>query len=146
MPINLSLNIAVANGTNYSSLLYSLAPTYNINFGSMRYSSNNKAGFFAGAGLGITNTNQVSGNDQDVTGIIAPSSVKYKVLANGADYKLRGLGLGPVVHLGGEVFNPFSRFQGSKLGLRIGYQPAINRGGVSYLSISLISNAGFINR
>jgi hypothetical protein len=143
-PTKIALNIGFFHGQNFSTILYNIAPSLDINFGSMTAKGQGKkAGAFAGVGFGVANTNQMNVTDQDVTGVIDPSTVNYKQLDPGTTtYKPRALGIGPMVHFGGEVINPFSRFRGSKVGLRLGYQPAINRGGVDYYAISFFSNFG----
>jgi hypothetical protein len=144
MPTMLTLNLGFVNGQNISSILYSFAPTFDLNLGSMTSAGQGKkAGAFAGLGLGLANTNQLNYSTYNVAGIIDPATVNSKKLGENDIYKPRGLGIGPVVHLGGEVINPFSRMRGNKIGLRLGYQPAINRGGIDYFAINIISSLGF---
>jgi hypothetical protein len=141
-PINLG-----ASFFNQLTFFYSTGLTANINFNSMSYNNRSKMwGAFVGAGISVANTNLITGEVRDVTGVIDPTTVKYATVANDFNnYKIRGLGIGPLIHAGVEVVNPLSRFQGSKVGLRFGYQPAINRNGLDYYYFTFLQGIPGLN-
>ncbi len=123
------------------NFLYSLGATADYNFGSFSYNArNNNFGAFIGAGFGIQNTSNMQvTNSTDVTGIVAPSSSHFQTTVDKSNsYSPNALGVGPILHAAIEFQNPF-RGNGSKTGLRFGFQPAINKQGLSYYTICLLS-------
>jgi hypothetical protein len=123
------------------SFFYSTAIMGNYNMGSFAYNnSDKKFGFYAGLGFGVQNTSNLQvANPLDVTGIVAPSANHIQMSdLKFPSYSPRALGVGPMIQTGIEFNNPF-RTNGSKSGLRVAYQPAINNSGLSYYTICILS-------
>jgi hypothetical protein len=123
------------------SFFYSTALMANYNMGSFAYNNNEKKfGFYAGLGFGVQNTSNFQVDiPKNVTGTVAPSPNHIQISdVNFPSYTPRALGVGPMIQTGIEFNNPF-RANGSKSGLRVAYQPAINNNGLSYYTICILS-------
>ncbi len=130
-------------GFNGNSFTYSIYPTADINIGSCNINTRQKAiGAYLGLGFGIHNTNNAIG--VNATATTQPFNSDYQTVPNlvydgsGNAYIIgKGIGknIGPMVHIGFEFPSLF--YRGSKSGLRIAYQPAINKQGPNYFTLCL---------
>jgi hypothetical protein len=142
-PLQIGLNFG--GGPNGFSFAYAAGLAADINFGNFRPSdSKSIGGFFAGAGFGIMNTNQLSvdPNIRQLPAKPAGNAPLYNSLNEfQTTFKYRGLSIGPLLHAGAQI-----ETGRSTIGLRAGYQIGLNNFGKDYTSITLIyTGGGFMN-
>jgi hypothetical protein len=143
LPLQIGMNFG--GGSNGFSFAYAAGLASDINFGNFRANDNESvAGFFAGAGFGVMNTNQLS-VDPNVPQLPVKPAGNPPLYASFTEFentfKYRGLSIGPLVHLGAQI-----ETGRSTIGIRAGYQIGLNSFGKDYTSITIIyTGGGFMN-
>jgi hypothetical protein len=128
-PISLGIGFGAINNNSNFNFMYHISPSVDINFGNCRPQSTQKIGAYFGLGLGITNTNGVSGDYQFTN---EPYNKNYRTINKSMiTYRPSGLGFGPLVHAGLEVGT------NNKFSIMGSYQHNVIRGGLNYYSIGL---------
>jgi hypothetical protein len=146
-PYSLSVGAPILLGAQLgfgaTSLTYSLYPMADINVGSCNVNTADKLfGAYAGIGFGIQNTNNLSITNFQPTNL--PISSKYRTIVpdanNLVNIKGAAKNIGLAVHFGVEFPGLF--YRGTKNGLRIAAQPALNKQGASYYTLCLQQSLG----